>query len=247
MNKLNHLLNIWQKGTVMLVSSLNEMGYSNNLIWKYSKSGWIKQVGYGVYKLANDDVDLFGALYALQNQAGLKLFPGGISALSLKGYSHYIKMQQPAYYIFNHLRLYLPKWFEDSYYTDEVEIVKPKLFEQIKDSWLSGHKVKDFSLLISTPELAAFEMLSLVPQKHTFEEASLIMESLTTLRSSLVQELLKNCRSVKVKRLFLYLAEEHRHSWFNDLKLKNINLGSGKRVIVKKGRLNKKYNITVPK
>ena len=145
------------------------------------------------------------------------------------------------------MRLYLPKWFEDSYCTDEVVIIKPKLFEQIKDNWLSNHKVKDFSLFISTPELAAFEMLSLVPQKHTFAEASLIMESLTTLRSNMVQELLEDCRSVKVKRLFLYLAEKHRHSWFNDLKLKNINLGSGKRVIVKNGKLNKKYNITVPK
>jgi hypothetical protein len=43
------------------------------------------------------------------------------------------------------------------------------------------------------------------------------------------------------------LAEKHEHNWLKELQLEKINLGSGNRVIVKNGVLNKKYNITVPR
>ena len=62
-----------------------------------------------------------------------------------------------------------------------------------------------------------------------------------------VQEFLSNCHSIKVKRLFLYLAEKAKHEWFNHLDLSNIDLGSGKRKIVENGALDEKYKITVPK
>ena len=35
-------------------------------------------------------------------------------------------------------------------------------------------------------------------------------------------------------------------SWFTDLKLNEIDLGSGKRVIVKNGKYNAKYQISIP-
>ena len=44
---------------------------------------------------------------------------------------------------------------------------------------------------------------------------------------------LEECRSVKVKRLFLFMAEKARHAWFEALDLDRIDLGSGKRVIPK--------------
>jgi hypothetical protein len=91
------------------------------------------------------------------------------------------------------------------------------------------------------------EMLYLVPKFYTFDEAYLIMEGLTTLRSDLLQNFLEKCRSVKVKRMFLYMAERNDHQWFADLDIKKIDLGRGKRAIVENGRLNSKYSITVPK
>ena len=106
---------------------------------------------------------------------------------------------------------------------------------------------KDIDITISTPERAALEMLHLIPAEQGFDEASKIIESLTTLRSELMQNLLENCRSIKVKRLFLYISEEENHFWFSDLNLDKIDLGSGKRMVVKDGHLNKKYNITVPR
>ena len=72
------------------------------------------------------------------------------------------------------------------------------------------------------------------------------MEGLTTLRPKLVQRLLEECKSIKVRRLFLLMAEYSNHDWFKELNVEKIDLGSGKRVIVKNGVLDKKYKITVP-
>jgi len=43
------------------------------------------------------------------------------------------------------------------------------------------------------------------------------------------------------------MSEEENHLWFSDLNLDRINLGSGKRSVIKDGQLNNKYNITVPR
>jgi hypothetical protein len=58
--------------------------------------------------------------------------------------------------------------------------------------------------------------------------------------------LLQDCHSVKAKRLFLALAERHHHAWLPHVKLQNVDLGRGKRVLVSDGKLNTKYNITLP-
>jgi hypothetical protein len=71
------------------------------------------------------------------------------------------------------------------------------------------------------------------------------MNSLTTLRPDVVQRLLEKCRSIKAKRVFLYLADKLDLPFFQKLDLDKISLGSGKRMIVKGGELNKKYQITV--
>ncbi|MGH7808572.1 MAG: type IV toxin-antitoxin system AbiEi family antitoxin domain-containing protein, partial [Thermodesulfobacteriota bacterium] len=92
----------------------------------------------------------------------------------------------------------------------------------------------------------ALEMLYYVPSKQGYDEASKIMESLLSLRPEIVQELVERCNSVKVKRLFLYIAEKHKLPWFSKLNLDRVDLGSGKRVIVENGVLDKKYKITVP-
>ena len=41
------------------------------------------------------------------------------------------------------------------------------------------------------------------------------------------------------------MAENILHEWFDYLNLSKINLGSGKRVISKGGKLDKKYNIVI--
>jgi hypothetical protein len=90
------------------------------------------------------------------------------------------------------------------------------------------------------------EMLHLVPRKVGFDEARLVMGNLVTLRPEVVQGLLAACHSVKVKRLFLYMAENQEHAWFSQVDLSKVDLGKGKRMIVSNGRYDQKYRITVP-
>ena len=91
------------------------------------------------------------------------------------------------------------------------------------------------------------EMLSFVPGEQSFSEAFLIMENLSTLRPSLVQSLLENCHSIKVKRLFLCVAEKHKYQWFAKLDVEKVQLGTGKRVIVKSGALDQEIPHNDPK
>lgn len=76
---------------------------------------------------------------------------------------------------------------------------------------------------------------------------TLLLTRRTTLRPTLVQELLESCRSVKVKRLFMHLAEKSSHPWIEQLDRAKIDLGKGKRVVVAGGRFDSKYGITVPR
>jgi hypothetical protein len=121
-----------------------------------------------------------------------------------------------------------------------------KLFPSRKNCGLARHDLDSYSIFISAPERAIMEVLYLVPQQQSFEEAGLLMEGLTTLRPQLVQELLELCNSIKVKRLFLFLATHYRHAWASKLNFSKVDLGIGKRLIVKGGRFERTYQITIP-
>ena len=247
MSKINQLINSWPKGSAKLSKELTKNGYPPDLIKNYVKSGWLQSMGYGVYKLANDNVDWYGGIYALQVQKNSSIHPGGKTALIIKGYSHYLSNSLGRVDLFGNKTGLLPKWFKENDWGVQTNYIQTKMFDYSNKEYFSSISYKEFELLLSSPELAAMEMLSLVPKGQSFDEAAKIMEGLTTLRPQLVQSLLEECKSVKVKRLFLFIAEKHDHGWLDELNIKKINLGSGKRVIVRHGMLNKKYNITVPR
>ena len=73
-----------------------------------------------------------------------------------------------------------------------------------------------------------------------------IMEGLTTLRPQIVQDLLEQCRSIRVKRLFLYMAEKAGHDWYKRLDHAKLDLGKGTRSIVKGGVYVEKYALNLP-
>ena len=60
---------------------------------------------------------------------------------------------------------------------------------------------------MSAPERAVLEYLDGLRAETSFEEARELVDGLTTLRPEVLQGLLGACTSVKVKRLFLYLAD----------------------------------------
>lgn len=246
-SKINRLISQWPRGTPATASYLNIQGFSHDLLTKYKKSGWIQSFGRGAYVLTGDKVEWLGALYALQTHLGLNVHPGGKTALEMKGYAHYLPSGRRKIFLYGTRGLVLPKWFKGERLGVEIALVRTNLFHGAGEPGLSEFKEKDLNLKISATERAAMEMLHLVPGKVGFDEASLIMENLATLRSEIVQELLVMCRSIKVKRLFMFMAEKHGHPWVSDLDVSRLDLGKGKRMIVPKGRFVKKYRITVPR
>ena len=73
------------------------------------------------------------------------------------------------------------------------------------------------------------------------------MEGLANLRPQLVEQLLKECTSIKVKRLFLYMADKVRHQWLPFVDQSNLELGKGDRSIAPNGVYIAKFKIIVPK
>ena len=76
---------------------------------------------------------------------------------------------------------------------------------------------------------------------------SQILELLTVIKPELMRELLECCSSIKVKRLFLYMAERLDFPWFKRIGISKIDLGSGVREISKGGSYDKKYHIVIEK
>lgn len=100
---------------------------------------------------------------------------------------------------------------------------------------------------VSSPELAFMECLLLAPTQYDYMDLYYIMEQLTSLRVDVVQNLLESVKNIRVKRLFLYMAEKAGHYWFDMLNFEKINLGTFKLQIVPNGVYIKKYRITIPK
>jgi len=91
-----------------------------------------------------------------------------------------------------------------------------------------------------------FELLSVAPKKFSIQESMYLMECFTSAHPERANELLRACTSIKVKRLFLALADECNHQWVQELNLKKVVLGRGPRNLVPGGRMHKKYQITLP-
>ena len=80
-----------------------------------------------------------------------------------------------------------------------------------------------------------------------FMVADKIYEAATNFRPELMYKLLFACSQVKAKRLFLWFSDRHAHDWRQALKIDGINLGKGKRMLVKGGAFDPTYQITIPR
>jgi len=243
-SKINQVLQQWPPGTAATLRWLSSLGVDRRLADKYVQSGWLERLGHGAYKRAGATVDWVGAVHALQTQLGLAVHPGGITAIELRGYTHYLAFGAREIVLFGHPGTKLPAWFEALSWSRPVTLVTTGVFAGTEMT-TSTLLVDEVDLEVATLERAAFEIMYLVPKRQSYEEAFQVMESLTSLRPRLVQQLLENCTSVKTKRLFMHTAERLSHPWLKRLDLSKIDFGSGRRTIHPGGRLDNKYNLVV--
>ncbi len=136
----------------------------------------------------------------------------------------------------------LPKWFI-TLYGENSELNRTTFLP--RDIGYKEQSYDKFSIKIPSLERSVLEMLYLVPAKVTLNEAYQVIETLSLVKPKEFQMLLEKCSSIKVKRLFLYMAEKVNYNWFNRLDLTKIDLGKGVREITKGGKHNKKYNIII--
>ena len=102
------------------------------------------------------------------------------------------------------------------------------------------------TLPVSTPERAFMECLLLAPKYYNYLDLYMLMEQLTGLRPSVVQQLLEQVTSYRVKRMFIYMAERANHTWWEDVDISHIDMGSSKIYYSPTGKYISTYKITIP-
>jgi hypothetical protein len=243
--KINQLLRLQPPGVVLLSSWLSEQGYSLELQKRYRKSNWLESIGSGAMKRAGEKVNVTGALYALQFQKEISVHIGAKSALAYLGKVQYLELHSKKLFLFGDQNERLPTWFNEYPWGVEINYFSTSFLPSSLGLTLIDEAT--FQIKVSSAARAMMECLYLVPEKQQLMECYELMESLNNLPPGKVQALLESCNSIKVKRLFLYLAEKCKHNWSSHLKPEKIDLGSGKRSLAKKGTYVAKYQITVPK
>jgi len=237
----------WPSGIVAVQSWLSEQGISPLLTTWYLRSGWIESVGRGAYKKAGDNVSWAGGLYAIQRYLKKDIHVGAKTALEILGQSHFLKLgSSGAYFLFGPKKELLPAWFQNKNYWDINTVYLSTSLFQNDSLGILERKVDNIPIFISSPERAMLEVLYLIPKYQTFEESYLLMENLSNMRPKVTQSLLETCNSIKVKRLFMHLAEECRHPFVKHLNLDKVNFGHGKRVIAGGGVYYDKYQLSLP-
>lgn len=259
-DKLNRLLE--RLGDTTLVSSrwLREHGYPSNLVARYVASGWLTSPTRGVYLRKGGRATWEGLLRCLQTLERVPVHAGGRFALARHGHEHYLRFGEPAT-----LTLYapnkLPAWaralplrervqnrgrspFDWPALTFETSTPDEALSEQGLERVADGTMAA--GVVVSMPERAILELCDEKPSHALVQEANALVQGLASLRPASVSRLLRHCTSIKAKRLFLALADQHRHAWLAHVDLTHVDLGRGKRVLVRGGKLNAKYQITLP-
>jgi hypothetical protein len=242
--KLKKLLDVHKPGTVLLSSWLTEMGISRDLQTYYRRSGWLEAVGTGAFRRPGDEVAWQGGLYSLQVQARLPIHAGAMSALSMGGLAHYLRFRETVS-LFSPPKTTLPTWFRNHDWGVSIQHSRTSFLPQ--DLGLMTHEEKTFTIAVATPERAILECLFLAPARLDLVECYQVMAGLVNLRPAIVQQLLEACSSIRVKRLFLYMAEKAEHPWLPLLDTARLQLGRGDRSIVIGGVYVGRHKITIPR
>jgi hypothetical protein len=244
MSKLNQALLDWTPGDIHGLDWLGTKNVDQRLAYSYFEEGYLRKVGPGVFARKNDELDWLGVVRFLQEEMKLQLHISGRTALELHGHGHYVaggskKMAN----LTSYENRSFPSWLSSEENNFEFSFKKSSLLR--KEEFLTNYKNNGFEVKISSRELAILEFIDSLDLTSSLETAQNYTESLQTLRPEVMQEVLEKFNSVKAKRVFLFLAEKLSLKFVNNLDLSRISLGTGKRVVVEGGELNKKYQITV--
>ena len=235
------LLNTPDNG-IVCAPFLLKQGFSYENIKQYLRHGYLDSIGRGAYCKHGNQPPVASALNALNEQLDIALHLGGRSALARRGFLHFVPMQEMKVTLFGSSDEKLPSWFK-RYYHERCECRMTGIFND--EAGVDSVEWEGFNVRASAPERAILEFISGVPRNCQLNEVYQIMEMMNTLRPKLLTQLLEKCSSIQTKRLFLLLAEDIRHGWYDRLDLANVDLGSGCRVVDAGGQYNSKWQVVV--
>ncbi|HEX4854052.1 type IV toxin-antitoxin system AbiEi family antitoxin domain-containing protein [Arenimonas sp.] len=258
--KLNRLLA--ELGDADMVSArwLRGHGYSTALVAGYVKRGWLRSPARGVYMAAAGLATWEGALHSLQQREQLRLHAGARFALALHGHEHYLRVQGV-----REATLYgpdrLPGWA--TALTLDVRFMHGGLGpfplvgihfsadapeDRLRAEGLERLVVSSTTewVVVANPERAMLELCHAARDAADVHEAHATMQGMSGLRPWELSGLLRRCQSIKAKRLFLALADRANHAWLEHLELESVDLGRGKRAFFRGGRIDARYQITLP-
>ena len=237
-HKLNSLQHLLPEGMVVSAAWLKERGYSSTLCSKYVANGRLKQPTRGIYTHPGATPKWQHLVISLQSLMHQPVAVGGLTALELQGYGHYVRMgNEQRVFLYTEARL--AKWVHD--FDPQVRFEHRnanRLFKKpfipdavnnlaeldaltgpvggsknvagglVRQSWSK----REWPMLISTPERATLEFLDELPVHQTFQHAADLFAGLSNLSPSRLQMLLEQCNSIKVKRLFMWFADRYQHA-----------------------------------
>lgn len=269
-SKLNQLEQELPEGLLVDAAWLEKRGYYGSLRKKYVQQGWLEQPTHRVYCRPRGVLRWEQVVISLQTLLEVPLVVGGRTALEHQGYAHFLAQEQMEVHLYGNVRP--PSWLyklplkakfrfhkgDRLFRNDPITRGLTSLSWNIEkgegvgnDPLQAGLTIRpwgqwDWPLTLSTPERATFELLDELPNHESFYLADKLMEGLASLSPRRLQKLLEDCKSVKVKRLFMFFADRHAHAWLKRIDRDRIDLGKGKRMLVRGGKLDPTYQITVP-
>jgi hypothetical protein len=144
------------------------------------KTGQLEALVNGIYKRPSSIITWQGLISSLQQLFLRDVVVGGITALELEGFGHYLNMS-PQIQIHLYSAKRLPKWINNLIPVAFVQHVSNFYFGIISnkdhltanENYTQAHNWAEgkFPLIISIPERAILEVLEDVPEKTSFEHA----------------------------------------------------------------------------
>lgn len=274
--KLNQLQRLLPEGFLASTAWLVGRGYRTDMLTRYVQRGWLESPARGVYRRPGPPLKWQHVATALVDAMEQPPHVGGLSAIEVLGRSHFVPLgkgrpvhlygrQQPPSWagklaLANPLRFTRDSLFDRAYalgVPTELQAKEAGGFDpgtRAAAIELGVERTRwgewDREYLIATPERAMLELLDDAPAKLSLEHADNLMAGMHDFSSQRVVALLAACRSVKVKRLFLAFAARHAHQWVARVVQAadrgEVKLGAGKRSLVRGGKLDPKYLITLP-
>ena len=269
--KLKWLERALPEGLIVTAGWLEKHGFSSSLRSQYNSAGWLEQPARGVFRRARGNLRWEQVVISLQTLLEFPVVVGGRTALELQGYAHFLSQVQREAHLYGQKPL--PGWmgklplrtrfiFHNSarlFRNDPITRgVTPLNWNAGTDESAGAVPIQnglsrlpwgqwDWPLTLSTPERALFELLDQLPNKESFHVVDKLVEGLASLSPNRLQRLLADCHSVKVKRLFFFFADRHGPAWLKRIDRGPVDLGKGDRMLVRDGRFDPVYRITVPK